>query len=255
MRAQMEQDRILERKDAGRRAPWWRRRRWLVISVAITVALALWVFQRPLVHGNFGELVAGKVYRSAQPHGRMRQILLNYQIASVLNLRGGSDDDPWYVEEVRETDDLKVDLYDFPMSATRRPSRRELLVLLDLFERCRYPLLIHCKSGSDRTGLACALYLTSQRGESPEQALRAFSIFFGHVPLGGPQHLHEPLLEYNAWLRERGLTHTPARFLDWVKRDYRDDEPLPKFTPLRPGPRAKVAAENRAAATAPIKKP
>ena len=63
--------------------------------------------------------------------------------------------------------DQGLEFYDLPMSACRRPTRRELLVLLDLFEHCRYPLLIHCKSGSDRTGLASALYLMSRRGEPP----------------------------------------------------------------------------------------
>ena len=78
---------------------------------------------------------------------------------------------------------------------------RELLVLLDLFEHCRYPLLIHCKSGSDRTGLASALYLMSRRGEPPGWAVRGFTLKHGHVPLFGPEHLHEPFREYEAWLK------------------------------------------------------
>ena len=54
--------------------------------------------------------------------------------------------------------------YDLPLSATRRPTRRELLQLIDLLETCSYPLLIHCKSGADRTGLASALYRLVRRG-------------------------------------------------------------------------------------------
>src|SRR4051794_5957964 len=133
-------------------------------------------------------------------------------LASILNLRGGSSQDHWYAAEVRATGERGIDFYDLPMSATRRPRRRELLILLDLFERCRYPLLIHCKSGSDRTGLATALYLMTRKNEPPDQALRAFALDYGHVPLFGPKHLHEPLQEYSAWLESHDLAHTPERF-------------------------------------------
>src|SRR5262249_57216146 len=97
--------------------------------------------------------------------GWVEPLIRGRRIASVLNLRGGSLADTFYQEEVRVTHALGVDFYDLPMSATRRPSRRELLLLLDLFGRCRYPLLIHCKEGSDRTGLACAPYLMASRGD------------------------------------------------------------------------------------------
>ena len=80
--------------------------------------------------------------------------------------------------------------------------------LLDLFDSCRYPLLIHCKSGADRTGLASGLYLMARRGVPPGEALRAFSVLHGHFPIGGPEHLHEPIEEYAAWLRT-GAWPTP----------------------------------------------
>ena len=133
--------------------------------------------------------------------------------------------------------DQGLEFYDLPMSACRRPTRRELLVLLDLFEHCRYPLLIHCKSGSDRTGLACALYLMSRRGEPPGWAVREFTLRHGHVPLFGPEHLHEPFREYEAWLEARGLDHSPARFRDWVEHDYQADDLATNIPRLPPGPR------------------
>jgi hypothetical protein len=128
------------------------------------------------------------------------------------------------------------------MSAIRRPARRELLQLIDLLDRCRYPLLIHCKWGSDRTGLASALYLMVKRGKSPAQALATFSIQHGHFPVFGPEHLQEPLFEYDSWLRTHHLTHTPSRFRAWVENDYRADDPPGRFAPLRPGPRPQFAA-------------
>jgi protein tyrosine phosphatase (PTP) superfamily phosphohydrolase (DUF442 family) len=194
-------------------------------------------FRNPCFFGNFGVVEPGRVYRSAQPEGEFRRLIARYRLASVLNLRGGTQDDPWYADEVRATRDFGVDFYDFPMSATRRPQRRELLTLLHLFEYCSYPLLIHCKSGSDRTGLATALYLMSRNGVPPEAALRAFSLQYGHIPLFGPEHLHEPLEEYAAWLRAQGRTHDSARLRFWVEQVYEPASAHSDVRVLQPGPR------------------
>ena len=222
---------------AGRFAPG-RRGRTIRVAVAVValVAAAL-IFRKPLFFENFGVVDPGRVFRSAQPSSHLGDLLNAYQPASILNLRGGSWRDDWYTAEVRSTEERSIDFYDLPLSAIRRPRRRELLILLDLLGRCRYPLLIHCKSGSDRTGLASALYRMAILGEPPERALDAFTITYGHFPIGGPEHLHEPLIEYADWLEGRGLEHDPARFRDWVEHDYEDDEPAGVVPTLRPGSR------------------
>jgi protein-tyrosine phosphatase len=218
------------------------RRRVYALLVAVGLATTLaYTFRRPWFQGNLGVVDAGRVYRSAQPVEGLRQTLITYRVASVINLRGGSEDDAWYAAEVRETGDQGVDFYDFPLSATRRPSRRELLTLLDFFNRCKYPLLIHCKSGSDRTGLVSGLYLMAERNVAPARAVGAFSLSHGHVPLFGPEHLHEPFLEYDAWLKSNHLAHNPVRLLEWVQRIYRDPDATAHFTPLRPGPRVRLS--------------
>jgi protein tyrosine phosphatase (PTP) superfamily phosphohydrolase (DUF442 family) len=210
-----------------------------------------WVFRRPWFHGNLGVVEPGRVIRSAQPTSQLGPWLRDYRISSILNLRGGSPADWWYDAEVRSAREAAIAYYDWPLSATRRPTRRELLVLIDLLERCEYPLLIHCKSGADRTGLASALYLMVCRGVPPERALRAFSVEYGHIPLFGTEHLHEPLNEYAAWLKASRLPHTPERFRAWVKNNYRAEILAADPPPLRPGPRARrsaVAATQPAAA-------
>jgi hypothetical protein len=227
-----------EPDDAGAKTRrTWRRRRRLACATAVLLVAYGVTFRRPLFQGNFGVVDPGRVYRSKQPHGWVEPLIRGRRIASVLNLRGGSLADTFYQEEVRVTHALGVDFYDLPMSATRRPTRGELLLLLDLFGRCRYPLLIHCKEGSDRTGLACALYLMAAGGEAPAEASKAFALGYGHVPLFGPARLHEPIEEYGRWLEARRLAHTPERLRAWVEREYRSDEPPGPFRPLRPGPR------------------
>ncbi len=215
----------------------WRRRKVVLTSLAIIAVGLTMIFRNPLFRGNFGIVVSNRVYRSAQPAENLGNLVDQYQLASILNLRGGSPSDPFYANEVNVVRDRKVDFYDFPMSATRRPTRRELLTLLDLFARCRYPLLIHCKSGSDRTGLASGLYLLTQASKPPIDAAEAFSLYYGHVPLAGTALLHAPFVEYDQWLKEKHLVHNPDRFRSWVEHEYQSSETSSSFQPLNPGPR------------------
>jgi hypothetical protein len=192
--------------------------------VVVLVLVPCWVFRRPWFQGNLGIVDPGRVIRSAQPTTQLGRLIQDYQIRSILNLRGGSPADWWYAAEVQTARDRNVSFHDLPLIATRRPRRRELLALIEILESCQYPLLIHCKSGADRTGLASAIYLMTRRGEPPDRARRAFSLGFGHVPIAGTEHLHEPLDEYAAWLKERGLPHTPRRFHSWVENVYQSTD-------------------------------
>jgi protein tyrosine/serine phosphatase len=211
----------------------------LLVASGLTI-----IFRNSLFHRNFGVVAPGLVYRSAQPEENLRSLVEDWKVASILNLRGGAASDAFYANEVRLTRAKGIDFYDFPMSATRRPRRRDLLTLIDLFQRCRYPLLIHCKSGSDRTGLASGLYLMVKSGTPPDRALDSFSLFYGHVPLFGPDRLHEPFHEYADWLENEGLTHSPERLRAWVENEYQSDEdPLREIPPLRPGPRAELRVD------------
>ena len=163
---------------------------------------------RPWLDGNVGVVDPGRVIRAAQPTTGLGRLIKDHHLASILNLRGGSQSDSWYAAEVQTAASCGVSFFDLPLSATKRPSRRDLLLLIDVLDRCPYPLLIHCKA-SDRTGLASAIYLMMQRGESPRQAAGTFSIFHSHVPFFGPEHLHEPLDEYARWLDAQALPHSP----------------------------------------------
>lgn len=204
-----------------------------ILALAIPGSLLL----RPWLDGNVGVLDPGLVIRAAQPTTQLARLIKDNHLESILNLRGGSPRDPWYVAEVHTAQASGVDFFDLPLSPTRRPTRADLLRLIDVLDRCSYPLLIHCKAGADRTGLASAIYLMTRKGESPREAARAFTLFHSHVPLFGTEHLHEPLEEYAEWLDSQKLAHTAQRFRDWVKVDYRSGDPHTDPPVLSPGPR------------------
>ena len=218
-----------------------RLRTWKLAAMVVLLGAlsASWVLRRPWFESNLAVVASGLVIRSAQPTTQLADWARRYQLKSVVNLRGGGPGDWWYGNEIKSAKESGIAYYDLPLSATRRPTRRELLQLIDLLETCSYPLLIHCKSGADRTGLASALYRMVRRGEPPEAALSSFSIEFGHIPFFGTEHLHEPLQEYAAWLKSSGKTHSADLFRTWVRNEYVAPDPPADPALIRPGPRTR----------------
>lgn len=135
--------------------------------------------------GNFHEVVAGELYRSAQVTGEdIADYRARYGIRSILNLRGASNE-VWYGDETAAADRLDIIHADFAMNASRQLSPVEAARLIDLMRTLPKPLLIHCRHGSDRTGLAVSLYLAAVRGATEAEAESQLSLRYGHfaVPI------------------------------------------------------------------------
>jgi hypothetical protein len=58
----------------------------------------------------------------------------------------------------------------------------DLNAIMIILRNAPKPILIHCKSGADRTGLIAALYQYVQEGRSAEEAASQLSIVYGHLP-------------------------------------------------------------------------
>lgn len=150
----------------------------LIVAVLAAAGWAAWLQQT----GNLHAVLSGQVYRSAQPSDKqLSEWTAEYGFRSVLNLRGKSRAD-WYRTERDTAASLNLQHADFAMrdNEVLTPERAaELIALLNALPK---PLLIHCKAGADRTGLAAALYLASQGlGEAPAEAQISFR--YGHVSL------------------------------------------------------------------------
>jgi protein tyrosine phosphatase (PTP) superfamily phosphohydrolase (DUF442 family) len=76
-----------------------------------------------------------------------------------------------------------VNIYSFCWSARKEPSVHDIENIIKLFKnKNNYPMLIHCRAGADRTGLAIALWQIEIGKMSPERAISEMKWFKNIYP-------------------------------------------------------------------------
>lgn len=161
---------------------WARRALWGGLGIGTVAGAALGAYLGHLaVTGNFHPVILNEVYRSAQVSGKdIAAYRSAYGIRSILNLRGAAPGEAWYDEEIAASAALGVTHVDFAMNASVELSDAEAGRLVALLREMPKPLLVHCRHGSDRTGLAMSLYLAAISGADEETAEGQLSLWFGH---------------------------------------------------------------------------
>ncbi len=130
---------------------------------------------------NFYPIVDGRAYRGAQVRGEtLAYLARRYGIKTVVNLRGANPGAQWYESEKADCARLGLRMIDVRLSASELPAPESLLALLDAFEPENEPLLMHCRGGADRSGMAAALWRRVALGEDAESAGGQLSFLFGH---------------------------------------------------------------------------
>ena len=134
-------------------------------------------------------------------------------VRTVINLRGASME-PQYILEKNICAKLGLNLIDIPLSATRAPTPEVLVRLLDALNSAERPLLMHCKSGADRTGLASAIFILDQGG-SMAQARAQLSPRFLHFKSGRKGILDSFIGSYEREGLANGMT-----VRSWIETGY-----------------------------------
>lgn len=145
--------------------------------------LAFWVYFGVLqMSGNFHEVIAGQLYRSSQlTEKQLSEYVTANGIKTIINLRGENGRSAWYRNETATAEKLGVQHLDFGMSAYKQLGPERVAKLIQIMRDAPKPILLHCKSGADRTGLAAAIYVNRVAGMDEDTAEQQLSIWFGHV--------------------------------------------------------------------------
>lgn len=158
--------------------------------------------------GNFHTVIAGELYRSAQPDAKeIADYKARYGIKTIINLRGENNQKDWYRQELAASRQFNIKHIDFRMSNRKVLGQAQAAKLIALMQKVEKPVLIHCAAGADRTGLAVALYLAS-RGYGEVAAESQLSFRYGHVGipiLSSSYAMNETFERLEPWL---GFPHS-----------------------------------------------
>jgi protein tyrosine/serine phosphatase len=137
------------------------------------------------VQGNFHAITPGEAYRSAKlDSGKLEHYIKQYNIKSIVNLIGEDPRKAWYQAELQISAEHNIRHYDISLSATEPPTAEDTRRLVKIFQTAPRPVLIHCKGGSDRSGLAAAMWKVIVDKEPKSEAHKQLSIIYGHFPIG-----------------------------------------------------------------------
>lgn len=160
---------------------------------------------------NDGEIAEG-VFRSNNPDAKRWKGYADQGIQTIVNLRHDYNRSPVALAKER-SEALGMTFINYPMNARAAPTREVLLGLVDLFSKLQKPVLFHCKSGADRTGLVAAIWRIVVEGHSLKDAREELSLRYLHRRDSETGALDQVL---DAFAPFEGK----LRFEDWVRDHY-----------------------------------
>ena len=135
-------------------------------------------------------------------------------IKTIINLRGLRRDGGWLLEN-EACKKYNIKLIDFKARSRAAPEKHMIFEAEGLFKSIKYPALVHCKSGADRAGIMCALYMLIYKKANPNTAKKQLSWKYLHVKWAKPGVLDSFVEEYSKQHKQNKM-----KFIDWVKEKY-----------------------------------
>lgn len=165
---------------------------------------------------NLSEVVPGKVWRCNHPTpSRLRRLTKQLHLKTLVNLRGhrkcGSD-----ALSRSTSEKLGLTHLDMAFESRGAPHKDRILRFHAMYQTLQFPMLMHCKSGADRAGLASGLVVLFEGGTATD-ALRQLHWRFGHFNRSRTGILDAFFLRYRAEAEGR------LSFMDWLQTEYDED--------------------------------
>ena len=172
--------------------------------------------------------IGGGMYRENQPSPKRIALLAEDGIKTILNLRAESPKG-FYLLEEEACQKHGIKLVNFRVYSRDVHTREKIRAAKALFPTLEYPVMMHCKSGADRTGFMGVLYRHFHMGDSIEQAMEQLSFKYLHIKEGKTGMLDfffNDYLKYAAQEKEAGRD---AEFIDWVETVYEPADVKARF--------------------------
>ena len=166
-----------------------------------------------LCYNNFHK-IDDNVYRSNMPTPLRIKKYSKLGIKTIINLRGIRKDGGWLLEN-EACNKYNIKLIDFRARSRAAPEKEMIFKAEKLFKTIEYPVLIHCKSGADRAGIMCSLYMLIHGKKNPAIAKKQLSWKFLHIKWAKPGVLDAFVEEYSLDYKK-----TMIKFMDWVEKEY-----------------------------------
>jgi hypothetical protein len=196
-------------------------RRSLIISGVALVCCSAFGYANSrlyLFYPNFHTVVDKQVYRSARPNAsRLHRWFQQYGIQTVIDLECGDDSDR------PEMKALGIVELDIQWPSGRLPPTAKLRGLITAIETCPKPLLIHCRAGAERTGVASIIAAMAIGHQDYDTARQQLSSKYFHV-WHDPERAEGVVDVYENYCRAKHLsTGGWEQFRQWAMTVY--DEP------------------------------
>lgn len=190
------------------------------MATGVVGVVAVTAFQ-VVATDNLHAIQPHRSYRAAQMSPKhLRSAIQRHGIRTVINLRGYCPDFEWYRDECHVSHSDNAAQEDITLSAIRLPTPSEIRRLVEVLDHAEYPILMHCRQGVDRTGLAAAVVKLLEPGVSLETAERQLSLAYGYVPYNGTENMRQFLSLYREWLQQLNVEHSSELFRHWAMREY-----------------------------------
>lgn len=188
--------------------------------LAVALVLTGYLYCCGVLGANFHEVSAGPsaLYRSAQLGAEdLKARIGEHRIKTVVNLRGENPGKAWYDEETAALQEMGVKRIDVKMSGKHMPSRDKLVQLVRALQTAERPVLVHCQSGADRTGLACAFERLATSGNDFTAARRELVFWpYGHTGYFGYESMDRVVDQFEAYKKGGGA----LGLLEWAEQVY-----------------------------------
>ena len=194
-----------------------------VIILIFAMPILVFVLYFGYLDNRIYAVIEGKIYRSAQlsPH-MLQQVITAKNIKTIINLIGVRKGESWYQLEKETALKNNVKLYNVALPDHDWPKYRALNALVDFLIHAETPLLLHCRRGADRTGMASAIALAIEQQLPIFEIKKQFSWRYGVIPYLGSIG---PLVfsKYEKWLQQTNKEHSRSNLFYWLKKEYVDE--------------------------------